>query len=84
MIFVNYLPTIHGETSHHEAWISLFSAHVDSSSEPPLVWVPSLDNVCFVNKHVSVQISCVNPVTWEILRQTTSGLHHFCFHYKQN
>lgn len=77
-----FLATIHSKTSHHNSGVSLFAAHINCSAVTSFVGVVCFDDVGFIDENISINVSGVDPLATEVLRKTTSSLHHFCFYLK--
>lgn len=55
----------------------IIPAHINSSPISSLIRIVSFNNMGLVDKHVGVNIGCVDPVSGEVLRQSAAWFHHF-------
>jgi hypothetical protein len=83
LVSLPHLPTVHGQSRHHDSRVPLLPAHVDGPSEAPLVGVVSLNDVSLIDDYICVDICRVDPISCHILGQATPRLDHFALNYKK-
>ena len=71
----SFLPSVHCEPGHHVPRVSLLHTDVDRLPPTTHIRIPSLHQVSGVNHYVGVNVSRVDPLPREVLRQEAAGLH---------